>query len=82
MNLYTVIWKDQFIEKLEIKHGVFTDEVEDVLFSNPHIRLFGKGRVKGKDLYAAYGQTGTGRYLIIFFILKNLTSASPFLPAT
>lgn len=77
MNLYTVIWKVQFIEKFESKHGVYTDEVEEVLFSNPHIRLFGKGHVKGENLYAAYGQTRTGRYLTIFFILKNQTAALP-----
>ena len=77
MNLYNVIWKEQFIEKLEVKHGVQTKEVEDVLFGRPHIRRMEKGRVKGEDLYAAYGQTKAGRYLIVFFVLKNNTSALP-----
>jgi uncharacterized DUF497 family protein len=77
VNLYNVIWKDQFIEKLEVKHGVKTKEVEDVLFTHPHIRRVEKGQIKGEDLYAAYGQTQAGRYLIVFFVLKNNTSALP-----
>jgi uncharacterized DUF497 family protein len=36
-----------------------------------------KKDVKGENLYAAYGQTGAGRYLIVFFVLKNQTSALP-----
>jgi uncharacterized DUF497 family protein len=77
VNLHTVIWKDQFVEKLAVKHGVEIDEVEQVLFSNPHVRLFEKGHIKGENLYAAFGQTQTGRYLIVFFVLKQRTSALP-----
>ncbi len=77
MNLYNVIWKDQFIEKLEVKHDVKTKEVEDVLFSRPHIRRVEKGQIQGEDLYAAYGETKAGRYLIVFFVLKHSTSALP-----
>jgi len=77
VNLYNVIWKEQFIEKLAAKHGVETEEVEEVLFSRPHIRRVEKGQIKGEDLYAAYGQTQAGRYLIVFFMLKNNTAALP-----
>jgi uncharacterized protein len=77
MKLYEIIWKDQFVEKLETKHGVFTEEVEEVIFGKPHIRRAQKGRVKGEDLYAAYGQTNAGRYLIVFFIRKESTAALP-----
>lgn len=77
MNIYTVIWKDQFAEKLAVKHGVDIDEVEEILFTKPHIRLFEKGHIQGENLYAAYGQTQAGRYLIVFFVLKNRTSALP-----
>ncbi|ACB52456.1 unknown [Crocosphaera subtropica ATCC 51142] len=77
MQLYEIIWKDQFIEKLAVKHGVRTDEVEEVLFSRSHVRKAQKGRIKGEDLYVAYGQTNAGRYLIIFFVRKNKTSALP-----
>ncbi len=77
MQIYTIIWKDQFVEKLAVKHGVEMDEVEEVLFTKPHVRLFEKGHIKGENLYTAYGQTNAGRYLIVFFVLKNRTVALP-----
>lgn len=77
MKLYEIIWKDQFVEKLETKHGVFIEEAEKVLFGKPHIRRAQRGRVKGEDLYAAYGQTDAGRYLIVFFIRKESVAALP-----
>jgi uncharacterized protein len=76
MKLFEVIWKDRFVEKLEVKHGVSTWEAEEVIFEKPHIRRWQKGRVKGEDLYVAYGQTHGGRYLIVFFIRKE-TAALP-----
>ncbi len=75
MRLYNIIWKDSFVDKIERKHQVFTDEVEDVLFARPIVRRAEKGRIKGEDLYAAYGQTETGRYLIVFFIRKRRAAA-------
>ena len=57
MRLNEVIWKEQFVVKLEEKHHVFTDEVEDVLFDKPFVRRIEKGRIQDEDLYAAYGQT-------------------------
>lgn len=74
MNISRIIWKDQFIEKLAVKHGVSIEEAEDVLCSKPHIRKVGKGKVKGENVYAAYGQTFAGRYLMVFYIRK-LTGA-------
>ena len=53
LQLHYVIWKEQFAEKIADKHDVTTDEVEDVLFSKPHIRRAEKGRVKDEHLYAA-----------------------------
>ena len=77
MNLYEVIWKETFIAKIADKHGVATEEVEQVLFSKPHVRRAEKGHVKGEDLYAAYGQTESGRYVVAFFIHKHPTAALP-----
>ena len=48
MQLNEIIWKDRFIDKIESKHGVNTDEVEEVLFGKPHVRRAQKGHVKGK----------------------------------
>lgn len=77
MRLYEVIWKDKFVEKIAAKHGVTTDEVEEVLFSKPHVRMAEKGRVTDEHLYVAYGQTKMGRYLVVFFVRKRRTAALP-----
>lgn len=53
------------------------EEVEEILFSNPHVRFAETGRVKGEHLYVAYGQTEAGRYLIVFFIRKRHAAALP-----
>ena len=70
MVIRKIIWKDQFVEKLEQKHGVSVSEAEEVLCFNAHIRRVGKGRLKDENVYAAYGQTEAGRYLIVFYIRK------------
>jgi uncharacterized protein len=72
-----IIWKDQFVEKLEQKHGVSVIEVEEVLGTNPHIRKVGKGRIRGEDVYAALGQNSAGRYLIVFYIRKTSGALLP-----
>lgn len=66
-----IIWKEQFVEKLATKHGVMVWEVEDVFNSQPHVRMAEKGNVTGENIYAAYGKTAGGRYLVIFFINKS-----------
>lgn len=58
------------IDKLDWKHNVATEEVEEIFCSNPVYRKVQKGHVPGEDLYASSGQTNSGRYLIIFFIYK------------
>jgi len=68
--LRKIIWKDQFVEKLEQKHGVSVAEVEETLGAKPHIRKVGKGRVRDENVYAAFGQTTGGRYLVVFYIRK------------
>jgi uncharacterized DUF497 family protein len=77
MKLYEVVWKEQFVIKLYTKHGVEIEEVEGVLFTKPIIRLSQKGKIKGEDLYIAYGQTDEDRYLTIFFVYKGKGMALP-----
>ena len=77
MRIYDVIWKERFVEKIVDKHGLTTDEVEEVLFAKPHVRFAEKGRIKGEDLYAAYGQAEAGRYIFILFVRKRRTAAMP-----
>jgi uncharacterized protein len=77
VRLYEVIWKESFAAKIGEKHGITTDEVEQVLFAKPHVRLSEKGRIKSEHLYAAYGVTAAGRRLVVFFIRKPPAAALP-----
>ena len=81
MQLREIIWRDTFVDKLEAKHGVGTDEVEQVLFAKPHVRKAQKGRVKGEDLYAAYGRTDGGQIFDSVFHPKKGTCGSAHLGA-
>ena len=79
MVIRKIIWKDQFVEKLERKHSVSVLEVEEVLNADPYIRKVARGHFPDENLYAALGQTEAGRYLIVFYIRK-LSGA--FLPVS
>lgn len=70
MRIDDFIWLDEFVDKLEDKHGVYQEEVEDIFFNQPAIRRIQKGKVKGENLYRAFGQTIDGRYLTVIFIYK------------
>ena len=70
MVIRKIIWKDQFVEKLARKHSVTVIEAEEILSAKPHIRKVSKGRVKDEHVYAAFGQTDAGRYLIVFYVRK------------
>jgi uncharacterized protein len=76
VDIYDIIWKEIYVDKLEWKHDVSTEEVEQVLFGNPFVRRGKKGNVRGEDLYIAYGQTASGRYLIVFFLFKPKQNAA------
>jgi hypothetical protein len=79
MVITKIIWKAQFVEKLAYKHAVSVTEAEEVLRAKPPICKVGKGHVKGEHVYAAYGQSAAGRYLVVFYIRK-LTGAADFCP--
>ena len=77
MRIREVIWKQRFIAKLLGKHGVSIEEAEDALLARNLIRKVARGRVKGQDLYAAFGRTQEGRYLVVIFINKGHGTALP-----
>jgi uncharacterized DUF497 family protein len=70
MLIDDIIWLDSIVDKLAWKHNVMTSEVEEVLSGKCRIYKKESGKVDGEHLYNALGQTGTGRYLSIFFIRK------------
>ena len=71
MQIDEIIWLQQFVEKLAIKHGVEKTEVEEVLSNHPRFRFVSKDNRSGEDVYSAMGKTDAGRYLIVFFIRKS-----------
>ena len=70
MRIDDFIWLDQFVEKIEVKHDVFPEEVEEVFLNRPRIKRIRRGKVHREDLYRAFGQTMNGRYLSVYFIYK------------
>lgn len=71
MRINGFVWLDAFVEKLDRKHGVTTHEVEAVFIGAPYVTRIGRGQVQGEDVYRALGQTEGGRYLAVFFVLKQ-----------
>lgn len=75
MYINDIIWLDDVVEKIYTKHAVTTDEVEEVFSDQPRYRKAGTGKFEGEDLYYAYGQTDSGRYLLVVFIYKKTRDA-------
>lgn len=71
MRIVDVVWLPTIIEKLYSKHAIEITEVEDVLLYHPVVEHVERGHHPGEDLYSAMGQTGEGRYIVIFFVLKS-----------
>lgn len=64
MKIRGIIWLDDVIDKLAIKHNVRQNEVLEVLSNQPYFLFVEKGHRSGENVYAALGQTNNGRYLI------------------
>jgi len=64
------IWLRNIVGKIEAKHGLSPDEVEEVFLASPQFRRLENGKVEGENVYGAYGQTEAGRYLTVLFIRK------------
>jgi len=75
MEITRVVWLRDIIDKLEWKHHVSADEVEEVFAHSPRYRRIQRGHVRGEDVYGAFGQTLAGRYLSVFFIRKRERTA-------
>ncbi|HKC64380.1 MAG TPA: BrnT family toxin [Pyrinomonadaceae bacterium] len=71
MKITDIIWLTRFVEKIEHKHSVSRDEVEQIFANRPSFRFIEGGNVSGENVYRAIGKTDGGRYLTIFFIYKR-----------
>lgn len=75
MRIEEVVWLDVIVDKVSAKHGVETEEVEEVLNNFPRFRYVENGKRLGEDVYLASGQTNGGRYLSVLFIYKSTGDA-------
>lgn len=75
MRIEGVLWLREIADKLNVKHGVETYEVEQVLEHDPKIRFVEKGERANEDVYLALGKTDEGRYLAVLFIYKQTHEA-------
>ena len=71
IKINKIIWKELFVVKIESKHYVTMNEVEEILHGKKNVYRIAKGDVKGEDVYLALGKTSAGRHLSVFFILKK-----------
>lgn len=71
MEIFDLIFLDSIVEKLDRKHNVQEQEVREVFNNSPNIRFVEQGNRKNENVYAALGQTDSGRYLIVYFIYKQ-----------
>lgn len=71
MYIDDIIWLDDIVDKIEHKHRVLPEEVEEVFYNIPKYRKAQKGKYEGENLYYAYGRTDSGRYLLVVFIYKE-----------
>ena len=73
--LRNIVWLDKFIIKIQEKHNLTIDEVEDALLSGAIFRRASRGIVSGENVYVAYGKTNGGLYLFIVFFYKQYMEA-------
>lgn len=71
MKITGFIWLEDIVQKLIWKHSVESDEVKEIFLNKPEFRFVEKGHRKNENVYAAFGQTNAGRYLICFFVHKT-----------
>jgi len=70
MKITGIIWLREVVDKLEWKHHVTADEVEEALAATPRFRFIETGDLEKEDLYVAMSRTAAGRYLMIYFVYK------------
>lgn len=71
MKVAGFVWLEEIVQKLIWKHSTETEEVREIFLNNPKFRFVEKGHRNGENVYAAFGQTDAGRYLICFFVHKK-----------
>ncbi len=75
MFINGIVWLTDIIDKLERKHAVATNEVENIFGDLPVFHRIERGNVKGEHVCRVIGRTDSGRYLVVFFIYKRTHEA-------
>ena len=70
MRVTEILWLQKIVDKIEVKHHLLKEEVEEIFANKPQYRFVEEGDVDGEPLYAALGRTDAGRYVIALFIFK------------
>ena len=68
MRLIGSLWPEGTAQQVHQQHNIEPDEVDDVLTRQPHVRCVEETHRPGEHVYAAFGQTEAGRYLMILFV--------------
>ena len=75
MRIVGIIWLEDIVNKINVKHGVSRREIVEVLYNKPYFLFVEKGFIKEENVYSALGRTYSGRYLIVFFVYKKNKNA-------
>ncbi len=70
MRIKGVIWLLKIVDKLNTKHHITQDEIEQVFLNSPQYRFLEKGKIENEHVYSACGRTDDGRYVRVIFIRK------------
>lgn len=81
MNIDYIVCPVNIENKIETKHNTTVRETRQVLLSNPRVRFAEKGYTEGNDVYVAFGQTFSGRYLAVYFVHKPDTATAIIISA-
>lgn len=71
MKITGILWLEDVVDKIFRKHNVIKREVKEVLQNKPLFYFVEKGHRRGENVYGAFGQTESGRFLVVFFIYKK-----------
>jgi len=60
VQIERLVWRRKTVEKIQRKHRVTREEVEEIFWGQPYFRRSG-------EVAYAFGQTRAGRYLFVVF---------------
>ena len=81
MRIDYIVCPDNIADNIASKHRMTVREARQVLLSQPRIRFAEKGHIENNDVYAAFGQTFSGRYVVVFFVYKPATTTAILISA-